>query len=70
MQEVRMPPEPSRHSVDATTEEALRILCIECQRPWLDPGQRWRAYTADDENTKPEVGFYCPTCGERCFDDP
>jgi hypothetical protein len=42
------------------------LLCLECEREWTEPRERWRMYaTAEDE---PEVGLYCPTCAAFEFD--
>jgi len=38
--------------------------CLECDRPWLDGREHWRAYL-DDEG---ELLLYCPACASREFD--
>jgi hypothetical protein len=42
------------------------LVCIECQRPWLDPSERWRVYNTDDD--PPEGVPYCNHCAAREFD--
>jgi hypothetical protein len=39
--------------------------CLECNRPWLDGTERWRAYV-DSEG---DVLLYCPRCASREFGD-
>jgi|1185.fasta_scaffold1301663_1 hypothetical protein len=43
-----------------------RLCCVECERPWLDPPERWRAYLTDEDPG--EAVFYCPECARREFD--
>jgi hypothetical protein len=38
--------------------------CLECNRPWLDSAERWRAYIDGDG----EILIYCPGCASREFD--
>ena len=42
------------------------LCCLECEREWVDPRERWRMYTTDDHD--PEVGLYCPVCAAFEFD--
>jgi hypothetical protein len=52
----------SRH-----TEVLVKLLsCQECERPWLDPTERWRIYLTDDEPRVPVA--YCRECAAREFD--
>ena len=45
---------------------STELNCLECQRPWVEPTERWRMYaTIEDE---PEVGLYCPICASFEFD--
>jgi hypothetical protein len=64
---MKTPGEPDM-PVDLSAKTAIQILCTECRRPWLDPHEHWPAYTADEQTSEPKVGFYCPACGQRCFD--
>jgi hypothetical protein len=42
--------------------------CVECRRPWLLEGERWRAYHGCDVCDEPvNIVFYCPACAEREF---
>jgi hypothetical protein len=42
--------------------------CVECRRPWLLEGERWRAYHGCDVCDEPlKLVFYCPACAEREF---
>ena len=46
--------------------QATSLMCIECTREWIDPGERWRIYiTADVE---PEPVIYCGVCAAFEFD--
>ena len=51
--------------LDLVTLENV-LVCIECERPWLDEGERWRVYLTDDPN--PRAIPYCPGCAHREFD--
>jgi hypothetical protein len=39
-------------------------LCLECDRPWIDRFERWRAYVSDEG----QLLVYCPACATREFD--
>ncbi len=58
--------------MDGTTGEpghasaTRETLCVECDRVWEDPSERWRAYVASDD--PPLIGMYCPECAAREFD--
>ena len=52
------------------------ITCLECNREWTDPHERWSLYVADDvevvevpadEAAEMMVAFYCPQCAAREF---
>jgi hypothetical protein len=45
----------------------LSLRCVECDRRWDDPRERWRVYFTDDE--PPEPATYCPACAQREFND-
>jgi hypothetical protein len=45
----------------------LALRCIECNRRWDDPGERWRVYFTDDD--PPEPATYCPACAWVEFND-
>ena len=45
---------------------ATDLTCLECQRPWVEPTERWRMYATIEE--EPEVGLYCPICASFEFD--
>ena len=47
----------------ASVADTLR--CIECLRPWVDAGERWRLKITDD--AQPETVPYCPDCATREF---
>lgn len=42
------------------------IVCIECNRRWADPTERWRIYVSRDD--PPQAVPYCPECARREFD--
>jgi hypothetical protein len=44
---------------------AAPLVCIECRRPWLSAGERWRLKVTDDAT--PETVPYCPDCATREF---
>jgi hypothetical protein len=53
---------------DRDTDVRVSHCCVECERGWDDPQERWRMYlTADDP---PETGVYCPACAGREFGEP
>jgi hypothetical protein len=39
---------------------AQRLTCAECDRPWFDPAERWRAFLDDEV----EARLFCPGCAE------
>jgi hypothetical protein len=45
----------------------LPLRCMECDRRWDDPRERWRVYFTDEE--QPDCVSYCPECARREFDD-
>jgi hypothetical protein len=56
-----MPDEPI-----ATTPQS----CVECGRPWSDPGEWWRSFLAVDDldgMDPSEAALYCPDCSEQEF---
>ena len=59
-----MPDEAPRDSY-ARDVEAMRPICVECQRSWEVTDERWRAFQTDDE--PPALVFYCPACAELEF---
>ena len=52
-------------SSEGTETRVEPIVCIECRRPWLDPGERWRIYVLDED--PPEAVPYCSACARREF---
>jgi hypothetical protein len=46
--------------------EVGRLLCLECEREWLDPSERWRIYLTSDEPA--EAVLYCADCAAFEFD--
>ena len=63
---VLQPPLEERVSEPPHELVATEIVCIECQRLWLLPSERWRLYLSDEK--EPEPVAYCPDCAEREFD--
>jgi hypothetical protein len=51
--------------LDLVTLENV-LVCIECERPWTDAGERWRVYLTDD--LAPRAIPYCADCAHREFD--
>ena len=47
--------------------QVRRLMCIECEREWMDPTERWRIYLTPDE--QPEAVLYCGFCASFEFDD-
>jgi hypothetical protein len=45
----------------------LALRCVECDRRWDEPTERWRVYFTCDE--PPEPLTYCPACAKREFRD-
>lgn len=45
----------------------LALRCVECDRRWDDPSERWRISFTDDE--PPEPVTYCRARAAREFDD-
>jgi hypothetical protein len=45
----------------------LKLRCIECNRRWDDPADRWRVYFTTDE--PPAAVTYCPACAAVEFSD-
>jgi hypothetical protein len=41
------------------------LTCIECERSWIVPLERWRLYLTDEP--LPEAVLYCADCAEREF---
>jgi hypothetical protein len=48
-----------------TAVATMPIVCIECRRPWLTDGERWRLKVTED--SPPETVPYCPNCARREF---
>ncbi len=42
------------------------LRCLECERDWIEPSERWRMYATT--GPAPEVGLYCPLCAALEFD--
>jgi hypothetical protein len=42
------------------------LSCIECDREWTNPSERWRIYLTPDELREPVV--YCADCAAYEFD--
>jgi hypothetical protein len=57
--------EPLMHPMHVPTQQAQALACIECRRPWLDAGERWRLKVTDEQ--PPETVPYCPQCATREF---
>ena len=57
--------------MDGRREEATTLLvthvlrCVECERPWLEPSERWRLKVLEED--VPETVPYCPDCATREF---
>jgi len=45
----------------------LRLRCVECDRRWNDPSERWRVYFTKDDT--PDPVSYCPECAAAEFED-
>ncbi len=45
----------------------LNLRCIECNRRWDDPTDRWRIYFTGDQPPTPVT--YCPQCASHEFSD-
>jgi hypothetical protein len=41
------------------------LTCIECERSWIVPLERWRLYLTEDDS--PEPVLYCSDCATREF---
>jgi hypothetical protein len=42
------------------------LSCIECEREWRNPSERWRIYLTPDELQEPVL--YCAACAAYEFD--
>jgi hypothetical protein len=42
------------------------LSCIECDREWTNPNERWRIYLTPDEIREPVL--YCADCASHEFD--
>jgi hypothetical protein len=42
------------------------VRCLECDRLWSEPSERWRTYLSSDDPPRPLT--YCPDCAQREFD--
>ena len=42
------------------------LCCIECDREWTNPSERWRIYVTPDELREPVL--YCADCAAYEFD--
>ena len=56
--------DPQQHQQQRT--EIARLTCLECEREWTDPAERWRIYLTSDE--PPEAVLYCAACASFEFD--
>ena len=45
----------------------LRLRCVECDRRWDDPSERWRVYFTEDDTPDPVT--YCLDCAAAEFED-
>lgn len=52
---------------DPVVSIAGPLHCQECERPWLDPRERWRIYLWQEARESAVVP-YCPDCAQREFD--
>jgi hypothetical protein len=43
-----------------------RLSCIECEREWTEPRERWRIYLTPDQLSEPVL--YCADCAAYEFD--
>jgi len=69
-QTVVPPRRPRRAMNDQQSDRhafVLSLRCLECDRRWDDPLDRWRVYFTDDE--PPEPVTYCPECARAEFGD-
>jgi hypothetical protein len=48
--------DPHSHQIT----EVGQLSCIECEREWMNPSERWRIYLTPDEQREPVV--YCADC--------
>jgi hypothetical protein len=58
-----------RESTRITPVTVELLWCVECGRS-SDDASGWRVGRIDDpedEDPRPQLGFYCPTCAEREF---
>jgi hypothetical protein len=49
----------------ARTIATIRLHCLECRRPWVEPAERWRVYLSGERPATPLT--YCPECARREF---
>jgi len=42
------------------------LTCVECEREWSEPSERWRIYLTAD--APPEPVLYCAACAAFEFD--
>ena len=48
------------------TAVSIDLRCLECERDWTEPSERWRMYAIT--GPEPDVGLYCPLCAALEFD--
>jgi hypothetical protein len=46
--------------------QVRHLSCIECDREWTNPSERWRIYLTPDELREPVL--YCADCAAYEFD--
>ena len=46
--------------------QVSHLICVECEREWTDPAERWRIYLTSD--VPPEPVAYCADCASYEFD--
>jgi hypothetical protein len=46
--------------------QVSHLICVECEREWTDPAERWRIYLTSD--APPEPVAYCADCASYEFD--
>jgi hypothetical protein len=72
----RSTPSKSNFAAAGITGQNSLITCLECDREWTDPHERWSMYVADDVEAlevqpdgAPElmVALYCQQCAAREF---
>jgi hypothetical protein len=46
--------------------QVRHLSCVECEREWVHPSERWRIYLTPD--AQPEPVLYCADCAAYEFD--